>query len=56
MIRAATYTRVSSDNQNEKSIEDQQRNCHAFAEQHGWKVVEDFKDMALQGKLKERKD
>ena len=54
MLRAATYTRFSSDNQHEKSIDDQQRNCHEFADNHGWNIVADFKDMALQGKLKER--
>ena len=54
MFRVATYARFSSDNQNEKSIDDQQRNCHIFSEQQGWNVVADFKDMALQGKLKER--
>ena len=53
-IRAATYTRFSSDNQKEKSIEDQLRNCHEKAEAEGWSVVKDYNDMAMSGKLKDR--
>ena len=53
-IKAATYTRFSSDNQKEKSIEDQMRNCHERANSEGWTIVKDYKDMAMSGKLKDR--
>jgi site-specific DNA recombinase len=36
-LRAAIYTRYSSDMQRPASLEDQERNCRKFAEEHGGK-------------------
>ncbi len=54
MTNAVTYCRFSSDNQKEKSIDDQLRNCHERAEKEGWNVLADYKDTALSGKLQDR--
>jgi site-specific DNA recombinase len=48
-LRVATYSRYSSTQQRETSIEDQQRNCHARARAEGWVVVRDFADAAISG-------
>ena len=54
MTRVVTYARFSSDMQNEKSITDQQRNCHEFAEKKGWSVVKDYVDKAIAGRRQDR--
>jgi len=49
MTRAAIYCRYSSDLQNEKSIEDQERSCRAVAERNGWRVAGVYADRAISG-------
>jgi DNA invertase Pin-like site-specific DNA recombinase len=53
-LRVATYARYSSDKQREASIEDQLRNCDAYCQRHGWRVVSRFKDEALSGAKSDR--
>ena len=56
-MRAALYARYSSENQHERSIEDQVRLCSEFAARQGWTVVASFKDYAISGaSLKTRPD
>lgn len=47
-MRAAIYSRVNTDRQNESSIADQVRVCSEYADrQGGWQVVERFEAKAL---------
>ncbi len=50
-MRCALYARYSSENQNDRSIADQVRNCKKLAEGRGWSVLGDyiFEDKALSG-------
>ena len=48
-MRAMIYTRYSSDNQREASLEDQERLCRDLALRHGWSVVKVFADRAMSG-------
>lgn len=48
-MRAAIYTRFSSDLQNPKSCEDQAALCRAFCVRQGHDVVAVFKDRAISG-------
>jgi site-specific DNA recombinase len=48
-MRVAIYSRYSSEGQREASIEDQNRNCEAYAKRQGWKVVERYADKAISG-------
>jgi hypothetical protein len=48
------YARFSSHAQREESIEDQLRECHAFAERNGIRIVEEYCDQALTGKTDAR--
>ena len=48
-MRAAIYTRYSSDLQREASIEDQIEVCRRYAEVQGWTVVREFADRATSG-------
>ena len=48
-MRVAIYARYSSDNQREASIEDQFRECRAFADREGWSIVERYSDSAISG-------
>ncbi len=48
-MRAAIYSRFSSQLQSEASIEDQERLCRERAEREGWTVVATFADRALSG-------
>lgn len=50
-MRCATYTRYSSDLQNERSIDDQVRNCRQYALRAGWTVLEEhmYEDRAISG-------
>lgn len=52
--RVAIYARYSSDMQNPKSAEDQERECRKHAERKGWPVVQVFHDAALSGAIKGR--
>lgn len=53
-IRAATYSRYSSDNQKATSIVDQQRNLHHRARAEGWQIVRDYADAAISGTSSQR--
>lgn len=48
-MRAAIYTRYSSDHQREASIEDQIQVCRAHIDAEGWQLVETFADRATSG-------
>jgi site-specific DNA recombinase len=48
-MRVALYARYSSDQQRAASIDDQFRECRAFAEREGWTVVEEYSDAAISG-------
>ena len=48
-MRVAIYARYSSDNQRDASIDDQFRECQAFAERQHWTVVKPYSDAALSG-------
>ena len=49
MIRVAIYSRYSSENQSENSIEDQIRLCRERAEREGWHIAEVYTDAAISG-------
>jgi site-specific DNA recombinase len=49
MLRAAIYARFSSDNQSDKSIEDQIELCRELCAREGLKVVAVFDDRAISG-------
>ncbi len=51
---AATYARYSSDAQRAASIDDQERNCDAVAERHGWTVEHRYRDHAVSGAVSDR--
>ena len=55
-IRAASYSRFSSDHQSDKSIVDQQRECRDHAERHGHEISPDleFVDEAISGTKRDR--
>jgi len=48
-VRAAVYSRFSTDRQNESSIADQVRVCTEYADRQGWQVVERFEDHGISG-------
>lgn len=48
-IRCAIYARFSSDQQNERSIDDQIALCRDYAARHGWHVIEIFSDAGVSG-------
>ena len=48
-MKAALYSRFSTDRQNESSIADQVRVCTECVERQGWKVVERFEDQGTSG-------
>ncbi|CBS87309.1 recombinase family protein [Azospirillum lipoferum] len=48
-MKAAIYARYSSDNQHERSIEDQVRICRQHAERHGGTIVDVYPDYAISG-------
>lgn len=54
MEKAVVYARYSSHNQREESIEGQLRKCHAFAEQNGFVILEEYCDRAISGKTDNR--
>lgn len=51
---AVIYARYSSDNQREASIEDQLRECHAWAKAHDMQVVQEYCDYAISGRTDDR--
>jgi len=48
-MKAAVYSRFSTDRQNESSIADQVRVCAEYAAGQGWQVVEHFEDQGISG-------
>jgi site-specific DNA recombinase len=48
-MRAAIYSRFSTDRQNESSIADQARVCAEYAVRESWQVVERFEDQGISG-------
>ena len=56
LIPVVIYARYSSTSQSEQSIEGQLRDCHAFAEREGYKVVGEYIDRALSAKTDDRPD
>ena len=53
-MRIAAYARYSSDAQREASLEDQLRNCRAYAERMGWPAPEVYTDAAMSGARNDR--
>jgi site-specific DNA recombinase len=49
MLRAAIYARFSSENQNEKSTEDQITLCRELCDREGFQAVAVFEDPAISG-------
>ncbi len=49
MLRAAIYSRFSSENQHEKSAEDQIALCREVCEREGFQVVAVFENRAISG-------
>ena len=52
--RAVIYSRYSSDNQREASIEDQVEVCRRYVNAQGWSVEASYEDPALSGASKMR--
>jgi DNA invertase Pin-like site-specific DNA recombinase len=48
-VKAALYSRFSTDRQNESSIADQVRICSEYIERQGGTVVERFEDQGISG-------
>ena len=55
-MNAVIYARYSSDNQREESIEGQIRDCTAYAERHGIKIIATYIDRAFSAKTDNRPD
>lgn len=55
-IKGVIYARYSSDNQREKSIEGQLRECKAFAEKNDIQIVETYIDRAFSVRTDRRPD
>lgn len=53
---AIFYGRYSSHGQSEQSIEGQMRDCYAFAQREGYRIVGDYIDRALTGRNDDRPD
>ena len=47
MIPAVIYARYSSTSQREESIAGQLRDCYAFADRNGYKVIDEYTDSAM---------
>lgn len=52
--RAVLYCRFSCSKQNEKSIEDQRRECVEYCERKGYRIIDEYDDEALSGKTDNR--
>lgn len=48
-MRAVTYSRFSTDRQNESSIADQERVCAEYVTREGWHVIERYSDQGISG-------
>jgi site-specific DNA recombinase len=48
-MKAAIYSRFSTDRQNESSIADQVRVCSEYAQRQGWQIVERYSDAGISG-------
>ena len=48
-MKAVTYSRFSTDRQNESSITDQVRVCSAYAEREGMTIIAQYKDEGISG-------
>jgi DNA invertase Pin-like site-specific DNA recombinase len=48
-VRAAVYSRFSTDRRNESSIADQVRVCTEYANSRGWQVAGHFEDQGISG-------
>lgn len=55
-MNAVIYARYSSHNQNEQSIDGQLRDCNAYAQEHGYTIVETYIDRAQTGRNDNRAD
>ena len=55
-MNAVIYSLYSSDNQREESIEGQIRDCTAYAESHGIKIIATYIDRAFSAKTDNRPD
>ncbi|MET0106192.1 MAG: recombinase family protein [Sedimenticola sp.] len=53
-MKAAIYSRYSTDMQRDQSIEDQVRICTQYAEREKWDVVEQFSDKGISGSKADR--
>ena len=49
MKKVVIYSRFSSENQDERSIDDQERTCEEFALRQGWTVIGKFADRGISG-------
>lgn len=49
-MKCFIYARYSSDNQSDKSTEDQIHDCRVHATREGWTVVDTFSDHAISGR------
>jgi DNA invertase Pin-like site-specific DNA recombinase len=54
LVKCVIYSRYSSDNQREESIEGQLRECKEYAERHNLIVVDTYIDRALSGRTDDR--
>lgn len=54
MPRCAIYARFSTDRQNERSADDQVRECQRRAAREGWEVVQVYTDLAISGATNRR--
>lgn len=55
MINAVTYTRYSSDNQRDESIEAQQDAIYKYAKDKGYTITKEYSDKALSGRESEKR-
>jgi len=55
-MKGVIYARYSSDNQREKSIEGQLRECKAFAEKNDIQIVETYIDRGFSVRTERRPD
>lgn len=53
-MRVAAYARYSSDSQRDASLEDQLRNCRAYADRMGWPEPVAYTDAAISGARNDR--
>lgn len=54
IVRAVIYARYSSSSQREESIDDQLRECQAYADAHNLRVTGQYCDYAISGRTDER--